>query len=100
MLERHPEAVMIFITLAKFRKKMTKEYVATTDKAFAALAKEDTKIIGAYWTLGRYDAVILAEGPDKGAVERAFRTDMAVSEFAATETLVALKREDAIKLLG
>lgn len=91
---------MIFITLVKFRKKMTKEYAATTDKLFAALAKEGTKVIGGYWTLGRYDAVVISDGPDKGAVERAMRTAMVVSEYAATETLVALKREDAVKLLS
>jgi uncharacterized protein with GYD domain len=91
---------MIFITLVKFRKKMTKEFAATTDKLFAALAREGTQVVGAYWTLGRYDAVILFEGPDKGAVERAMRTAMGASEYAATETLVALKREDAVKLLG
>ena len=28
------------------------------------------------------------------------KTAMAASEYAATETLVALKREDALKLLG
>lgn len=91
---------MIFITLIKFRRKMTKEFAATTDKLVVALAKEDTKVIGAYWTLGRYDAVMLFDGPDKGAVERAMRTAMTASEYAATETLVALKREDAVKLLS
>jgi uncharacterized protein with GYD domain len=90
---------MIFITLGKFRKKMTKESAAATDKLFSALQKQGVKVVGAYWTLGRYDSVFVVEGPDSGAVERAMKTAMAVSDYAATETLVALKREDALKLL-
>jgi uncharacterized protein with GYD domain len=91
---------MIFITLAKFRKKMTKESAAATDKLFSALQKQGVKVVGAYWTLGRYDAVIIFDGPDSGAIERAMKSAMATSEYAATETLVALKREDAVKLLA
>jgi len=90
---------MIFVTLVKFRKKMTKEFAAATDKVFANLAKQGTKVVGAYWTLGRYDAVIIFDGPDAGAIERAMRSAMAVSDYAATETLVGLKREDAVKLM-
>ena len=90
---------MIFITLAKFRKKMTKESAAATDKLFSALQQQGVKVVGAYWTLGRYDAVIIFDGPDSGAIERAMKSAMATAEYTATETLVALKREDAVKLL-
>ncbi len=90
---------MIFIALGKFRKKATKEGVAATDKLFSALQKQGVRVVGAYWTLGRYDSVFIIEGPDSGAIERAMKSALAVSDYIATETLVALKREDALKLL-
>ena len=89
---------MINISLVKFRKKMTKESASATDKLFSELQKQGVKI-QAYWTLGRYDAVIIFDGPDTGAIERAMKAAMAVSDYAATETLVAMKREDAVKLM-
>lgn len=90
---------MIFISLAKFRKKMTKESAAATDKLTAALQEQGVKVVGYYYTLGRYDSVAIFDGPDEGAVQRAMKAAMAVSDYASTETLVALKREDALKLL-
>ena len=53
-----------------------------------------------YWTLGRYDAVTIVDTPDKGAIEMAMKANLTSSDSIATETLVALKREDAVKLLG
>jgi uncharacterized protein with GYD domain len=90
---------MIFITFGKFRKKATKEGIATTNELFSQLQKQGVKVVGAYWTLGRYDSVVIFDGPDSGAIERAMKSAMAVSDWVATETLVALKREDAVKLL-
>ena len=90
---------MIFITLGKFRKKPTKEMIAATDKLASEVQKQGVKFLGAYWTLGRYDLVFITEVADQGAVERAMRGAAALSEYIATETLVALKREDAVKLL-
>jgi uncharacterized protein with GYD domain len=49
-----------------------------------------------YYTLGRYDVVIIAEGKDeKSAMKRL----MQLGDYAATETLVAIPREEAIKLV-
>ena len=90
---------MIFITLGKFRKKPTKEGIAATDKLFSQLQKQGVKVLGFYWTLGRYDAVLITEGPDSGAIERVMKSAISLSDVVAEETLVALKREDAIKLL-
>ncbi len=91
---------MIFISLGKFRKKPTKEATAeAADKLRPQLQKQGVKILGWYWTLGRYDIVFITEGPDEGAVERTMKTLIAFSDIVATETLVALKREDAVKLL-
>ncbi len=90
---------MIFIGLAKFRKKPTKEATAFTDKWIAQLEKQGVKVLGFYWTLGRYDSVLITEGPNEGAVERAMKGAIGISDNVVTETLVALRREDAVKLL-
>ena len=50
---------MIFITLARFKAKITKESVAQSSKLVEKMVKEGGKVLGMYWTLGRYDAVCL-----------------------------------------
>jgi uncharacterized protein with GYD domain len=87
---------LIFITLARFRKKFTKEIVAESDKLFAKAVEEGVKFLGVYWTLGRYDAVVISEAPDEKTVMKAF---LRWGDLVSTETLVALPREEAVKLL-
>ena len=87
---------MIFIVLGKFRKKLTKDALAQADKLLAEAAREGMKTIGAYWTLGRYDIVRIVEAPDE---KTAMKEALKFADFVATETLVALKREDAVKLV-
>jgi len=87
---------LIFITLGKWRKKPTKESVAQSGKLFDQIVKEGGKILGMYWTLGRYDTVVITEGRDeKGAMKGLMRW----GDLVSTETLVAVPREKAIKLL-
>ena len=87
---------MIFITLAKWRKKPTKETVAQSGKLFEQQVKEGAKILGQYWTLGRYDAVVIIEAKDeKTAMKEALRW----GDLISTETMVAVTREEAIKLI-
>jgi uncharacterized protein with GYD domain len=90
---------MIFICLSKFRKKPTKEGISATDRAASALARQGVKPIGAYWTLGRYDTVFIFEAPDAGAVQKIMKSALSLFDIVSIETLVALKRADAIKLL-
>ena len=87
---------MIFIVLLRFRQKPTKARLAQLDKNREQFVKEGGKIIGTYWTLGRYDSVTITEAPD---VKTAMKTLMRGSDMASTETLVALTREEAIKLI-
>ncbi len=54
------------------------------------------KIVSAYWTLGRYDAVLTVEAPDEKAVMKAL---LQFGDLVATETLVAVPRDEATKLL-
>jgi uncharacterized protein with GYD domain len=87
---------LIFITLGKFRQKPTKESGAQANKLFEKAVKEGAKILGMYWTLGRYDAVIIIEGRDEKV---AMKTLARFGDIVSTETLVAVPREEAIKLL-
>ena len=87
---------MIFITLAKFRGKPTKESFDKSSKLFEQMTKEGAKILGIYWTLGRYDAVAIIEGRDEKA---AMKDLIRFGDALSSETLVAVPREDAAKLL-
>lgn len=88
---------MIFINLCKFKKKPTKETTAQGAKIIEERVKAGMKVLGWYWTLGRYDVVFIAEGKDEKA---AMSTAIKLSDLVSTETMVALTREEALKLLG
>lgn len=82
---------MLFIALAKFKKELSKEIVAENLKDIEADTKEQVRYLGIYWTLGRYDTVVLFEAPNekvamKMALKRLDRMDI--------ETLVAIPAEE------
>ena len=88
---------MIFIVCAKYRKKPTKETLEQTSKLFELMIKEDgVKFIGQYWTLGRYDVISTAEAKDEKTMMKAA---LRWADFITSETLVAVPREEAIKLV-
>ena len=87
---------MIFVMLARWRQKPTKEMVAQSGKLVEQMVKEGVKPLGMYWTLGRYDAVLIAEGRDEKAFMKAA---IRWGDMVSTETLVAVTREEALKLL-
>jgi uncharacterized protein with GYD domain len=87
---------MIFITFGKWRKKPTKEMLAQATKLFEQMAKEGNKIIGQYYTLGRYDAITIIEGKDE---KTAMKWLLRWGDLISSETLVAVPREEAIKLV-
>jgi uncharacterized protein with GYD domain len=87
---------MIFVSLGKFRGKPTNETTAHVSKMMQEFKDHGNKILGFYWTLGRYDTVLIFEAPnEKVAMEMAIEA----SEGVTTETMVAVKREEAIKLV-
>ncbi|MCP8323763.1 MAG: GYD domain-containing protein [Candidatus Methylarchaceae archaeon HK02M2] len=86
---------MHFITLIKLRGRPTKERLQQLDKIIEN-PPEGTKIRFVFWTLGRYDLVIYTEGPDEAT---ALSTVLPFFDFASTETLVAITKEDAHKLI-
>jgi uncharacterized protein with GYD domain len=88
---------MIFISFGKVRNKPTKEATTEVSRIMQANAeKEGVKVIGFYWTLGRYDTVAIMEAPDE---KTAMKANLSVSDFVSTETMVAIPREEAIKLV-
>ena len=85
---------MIFITLIKFRKN-AKDVVEVGNKVMQNLPS-GVKIIGTYWTLGRFDSVWIYEATSE---KEAIKLGVAVGDVAQTQTLVAIPRDEALKLL-
>ena len=86
---------MIFITLVKWKQAPKKGMVDQATKRLEELAKQGLKM-NIYWTLGRYDAVTIIEAPTE---KNAMRTLLIFQDMVDTETMVAVPREEAIKLL-
>lgn len=86
---------MWFIVLARMKGEMSKE---TEDKAnkFLANPPPGVKIHNVFYTLGRYDLVIVYEAPTE---KDAMACGMFFGGKAFTETLVAVPREEAKELL-
>ena len=87
---------MIFISLGRFRRKPTKEATVEVSESMKGMEKEGIKFIGFYWTLGRYDTVVIMEAPDEKTV---MKGNMKVGDIVSTETMVAVTREEAHKLI-
>ena len=87
---------MIFISLGRFRKKPAKETSAGVTKMLDDMKNKGIKILGFYWTLGRYDTVLILEAPNE---KEAMKLSIDAADVVTTETLVAIPREEAIKLL-
>ncbi len=85
---------MFFIALIKFKKK-AKDVVEVGKKVMQNLP-EGVKIISTYWTLGEYDAVWIYEAPNEKV---AVKLGIEAGEAMQTQTLVAITRDEAMKLL-
>ena len=87
---------MIFITLARWRKKPTKDMIAQSSKLFEQMTRDGSKILGIYWTLGRWDSIVITEAKDEKTHLKGL---MRWSDMLSTETLVAISRDEALKLV-
>jgi len=87
---------LIFINLGKFRKKPSKEETGDTAKMVEEFKKRGVNVLNWYWTLGRYDTVFIFEASSE---KEAMKLSTDISEWVATETLVAIPRQDAVNLL-
>jgi len=86
---------LIFITLLKWKQAPKKEMIEQSTKRLEELAKQGIKM-NVYWTLGRYDAVTIIEAPTE---KDAMKTLLIFQDIVVTETMVAVPRAEAIKLL-
>jgi len=85
---------MFFIALIKFKKKASD--VVEVGKKVMQNLPEGVKIINTYWTLGEYDAVWIYEAPNEKV---AIKLGIESGEVMQTQTLVAISRDEAMKLL-
>jgi uncharacterized protein with GYD domain len=86
-----------FISLIRFKTKPTKASIAQNLKCIKLeSAKEGVKCIDYFYTLGRFDAVLIMEAPDEKAVLRA---SIRRGDCMSIETLVAIPAEEARKLI-
>jgi uncharacterized protein with GYD domain len=68
------------------------------DRGRAAIEKSGGRLIGSWWTQGRYDAVIVAEFPDDETAS-AVAIATAATGFVRTETMRAYGREEMQRIL-
>jgi uncharacterized protein with GYD domain len=88
---------MIFISLGKMKNKPSKAMTEQATKTIGEeLGKIGIKVLGWYWTLGRYDTAIIFEAANE---KEALKSAITIADFVWSETLVAIPREEAIKLV-
>jgi uncharacterized protein with GYD domain len=55
----------LFIALAKFKTKLSKDVVEQNQKDIEADTKGQVRYLNVYWTLGKYDTIVIFEAPDE-----------------------------------
>jgi uncharacterized protein with GYD domain len=86
-----------FIVLIKFKTKLTEEMVEKNlDLMDFERVHEGVRMLDLYWTLGRYDAVVVMEGPDERA---AMRSALRRMDSMDMETMVAVPAVEARTLV-
>jgi uncharacterized protein with GYD domain len=88
--------VLIFVSLGKMRKKPDKPLTADATERMEGLKQKGIKILNWYWTLGRYDVIVVFEAPNE---KEALIFNLRFADIVATETMVAIPRQEAIQLL-
>jgi uncharacterized protein with GYD domain len=85
-----------FCFTSKIQNETTKETLDKSTKLFDLMAKDGIKFLGQYWTLGQYDIVSLAEAKDEKTMMKAV---LRWGDLLSSQTMIALPREEAIKLV-
>jgi len=85
---------MLFISMIKFKKKA--KDVVEVGKEIMQNLPSGIKMIGTYWTLGKFDAVWIYEAPSE---KEAIRLSIMASEVMHFQTMTAVSRDEAMKLL-
>ncbi|OPX68142.1 MAG: hypothetical protein A4E38_01915 [Methanoregulaceae archaeon PtaB.Bin108] len=81
---------MLFIALVKFRKTLSKQVVAENIRDIEADTKGQVRYLQIYWTLGRYDTVVIFKAPVENV---AMNTVFKRLDRMEIETLVAVPAE-------
>lgn len=84
-----------YIQLVKFRKKPTKEMIKQNLEFLEREKKMGVQFKEIYWTLGRYDVVVILDAPNEKVV---MQGSLGRAENMSTETMVAVPAEEARKL--
>ena len=87
---------MLFVTLIKLRKKLSKADIERVEKGMKESEKIGAKTIGMYFTLGRYDMVMVSDCPDEKVH---MNIAMQYGDLAISESMVAVPAEEATKLI-
>lgn len=82
---------MLFIAMVKFKKQLTKEVVEQNMKDIESDTEGEIKYKGIWWTLGKYDTVVMFEAPDEKAamnmvLKRADRMDIEMMVAVPADT--------------
>jgi len=85
-----------YVQLVKFRKKPTKEMIKQNLEFLEREKKMGVQVKEIYWTLGRYDVVVILDAPNEKAI---MQGALARAENMSTETMVAVPAEEARKLV-
>ena len=87
---------MLFVTLIKLRKKLSKADIERVESGMKESEKIGAKTIGMYFTLGRYDVVMVSDCPDEKVH---MKIAMQFGDLAISESMVAVPAEEATKLI-
>ena len=79
--------------------KNVKETVTRVDQATKAIDQAGGRILGVYWTQGRYDLAAIAEWPDEDTA-MTFALQLGMSGNVHSETMRAFTRDDMQRILG
>lgn len=85
-----------YISLIRFRKQPTPEMVKQNLEMIEKDKQMGVKVEQLYWTLGRYDGVVIYDAPDE---KKAIKWALERAENVAAETLVAIPLEEVKKLV-
>ena len=78
---------MLFIVLVKFKTTLSREVVAQNLKDIESDTKEQVRFLSIYWTLGKYDTVVIFEAPNEKV---AMNMVLKRADRMEIETLVAV----------
>ena len=87
---------MFFITLVKLRRYITKDDMERIEAGLKKSEKAGAKTLSMYFTLGRYDIVLVSDCPDE---KTHMKMALQFGDLASSESMVAIPAEEAEKLI-